>query len=231
MTAPWILVVEDEPLLGDLLVDNLHREGYEVELVTNGKRALERIEKGNIDLVVLDLMLPGLNGLDILRSVRQAQNTVPILVLSALANNEQRIQGLSLGADDYLGKPFQLRELLLRVAALLRRSKPAPASTDAGILRFGGNTIDLATYTATTEAGEEHPLTQKEAALLHYLAGNAGRVVSRSEILDAVWGRGEWPTQRTIDNFIARFRKLFEANPRDPQHFHTLRGVGYKFVE
>ncbi len=228
MTAAWILVVEDEPLLGELITENLREEGYAAEHVSDGASALERLDRGGVDLVILDLMLPKVPGLDVLKQLRKRQDSVPVLILSALSSEEQRIQGLRLGADDYLGKPFSLRELLLRVAALLRRTK-APVAAPPHTITFGGNEIDIDTYFARTFSGIEHKLTQKEAMLLRFLAGNANRVVSRTEILDAVWGRAAFPTERTIDNFIARFRKLFERDPRHPTHFHTLRGVGYRF--
>ena len=227
-SSAWILVVEDESLLGTLVVDNLRREGYTVELCSDGESAWQRIQQGQLDLVVLDLMLPRMHGLDVLRELRGSGNRVPVLVLSALGRDEQRIQGLQLGADDYLTKPFQLDELLLRVANLLRRSKELPHRSDP-LLRFGGNVIDVDRHVATCHDGKEEKLTAKETMLLRYLAGNAGHVIPRAELVDAIWGSDADPTLRTIDNFIARFRKIFEADPRKPQHFHTLRGVGYRF--
>ncbi len=229
MKPVWILVVEDEPLLGELIADNLRHEGYGAELVGDGKSALERLRAGGIDLVVLDIMLPGLDGFRVLETLRKEGNDVPVLILSARARDLDRVKGLSLGADDYLGKPFNLRELLLRVKALLRRTLEQEPRKPLSTLEFGGNRVDLETFTARTHDGREVRLTQREAQLLRYLAGKAGKVVSRKEILDDVWGLDAVTTPRTIDNFIARFRKLFEPDPRAPRHFHTLRGVGYRF--
>lgn len=229
MTPPWILVVEDDPLLGQLLVDNLSHEGYGTELIADGQEALDRLHSGGVDLMVLDLMLPGRSGLEVLATIREESMNVPVLILSALGEARDRIKGLSLGADDYLPKPFNLRELLLRVKGLLRRLKEAPREKEQVRLAIGAHEVDLETYLVKTADGNEHRLTQKEAMLLRYLAGNAGRVVSRRDILDSVWGTDSYPSTRTIDNFIARFRKLFEADPRNPVHFHTLRGVGYRF--
>ncbi len=229
MSSPWILVVEDEPLLGELLVDNLRHEGYGTELVQDGRTALERIREGGIDLVILDLMLPGIDGLKILETLRGEDNPVPVLILSARSRDLDRVKGLALGADDYLGKPFNLRELLLRVQALLRRALKKEALEPIRKIEFGGNRVDLDTFEAVTHDGTEVQLTNREAQLLRYLAGKPRKVVSRKELLDNIWGLDAATTPRTIDNFIARFRKLFEKDPRDPVHFHTLRGVGYRF--
>ena len=229
MSPAWIVIVEDEPLMGQLIVDNLSHEGYGTELVTDGESAIRRLSTGPCDLVILDVMLPERSGLEVLGEIRQSGNQVPVLVLSALGQDQDRIRGLSLGADDYLAKPFHLRELLLRVKALLRRSQPEVGATRETKLHVGGHVIDLETYEARTVGGECHRLTQKEAMLLRYLVGNSGKVVTRHDILDTVWGLDAEPTTRTIDNFIARFRKLFEDDPRHPKHFLTLRGVGYRF--
>lgn len=228
MSAPWILIVEDEPLLGELLSDNLGHEGYGTELVTDGKKALERIETGGIDLVILDLMLPKMSGLQILKKVRETGNEIPVLILSARSRDVDRIKGLDLGADDYLGKPFNLKELLLRVRALLRRSTSQGDRCHAK-MEFAGNTIDFETNDVITASGEHYHMSQKEAMLLRLMLGNPGRVISRREILDSIWGINSLPTTRTVDNYIARFRKLFESDQKAPKHFHTLRGVGYRF--
>jgi len=229
MSPAWIVVVEDEPLMGQLIVDNLNHEGYGTEWITDGQSAVQRLNQGPCDLVILDIMLPGRSGLEVLAEIRNNGNLVPVLVLSALGHEQDRIRGLSLGADDYLPKPFHLRELLLRVKALLRRSQPDAVPARETKLHIGAHEIDLETYEARTVDGESYRLTQKEAMLLRYLVGNSGKVVSRHDILDTVWGLDAEPTTRTIDNFIARFRKLFEEDPRQPKHFLTLRGVGYRF--
>ncbi len=230
MSQAWVLVVEDEPLLGELLVDNLRHEGFGAELVQDGRDAWERLQHGGVDLVILDLMLPSLSGLQVLERLRGSGSEIPVLILSARASEEDRIKGLRLGSDDYVGKPFNLRELLLRVRALLKRAGPSPQiATPSSILCFGSHEIDLESFDVTTAKGETAHLSKKEAMLLRYLYGNAGRVVTRNDILDAVWGIDEYPSPRTVDNFIAKFRKLFEEDPRHPVYFHTLRGVGYRF--
>lgn len=230
MTAPWILIVEDEPLLGELLADNLRHAGFAPELVTDGIEAWDRLQRGGIDLLLLDLMLPSLSGFDVLRRLRELGSRLPVLILSARSSDEERIRGLSLGADDFVAKPFNIRELVLRVRALLRRAqeRPDPEETPL-VLEIAGHTVDLASFEVRRQDGAVERLTAREAHLLRYLVGHAGRVVSRNDILDAVWGRDAYPTPRTIDNFIARFRKLFESDARQPRHFLTLRGVGYRF--
>ncbi len=229
MTPPWILIIEDEPFLGELIAENLRREGYQTELIPDGLQGWERLQQGGIDLLLLDLMLPGMSGLELLKKLRAIDTELPVLILSARAEDEDRIKGLSLGADDYLGKPFHLEELLLRVRVQIRRSKHIQGVQSPQEFSFGGNTVDPTTYEAMTFNSEKVPLTRKEVSLLQYLVARPGKVVSRKEILDDLWGRDAYPSPRTIDNFIARFRKLFEKDPRKPRHFHTLRGVGYRF--
>ncbi|MEZ5990286.1 MAG: response regulator transcription factor [Planctomycetota bacterium] len=231
MSGARLLVVEDEPLIGRLVADNLRHEGYEVELVPDGGRGLERAQSGEFDLVLLDLMLPTLPGLELLKRLRAGGATLPVLILSARGHEQDRIQGLKLGADDYLPKPFHLQELLLRIRALLRRTNhdPAPEGQTAAELVIGGVRADFGRCEVSLADGSVEKLSAREAQLLQLLVEHEGKVVERRELMERVWNHDEDPNPRTIDNFIARFRKLFEDDPRQPRHFLTLRGVGYRF--
>jgi DNA-binding response OmpR family regulator len=223
----WILVAEDEPVLGEMLVDNLQLESYHAELVRSGTEALARMEKGGIDLLLLDVMLPGCDGFTVLHRLRQRGDTTPVLILSARSADQDRIRGLELEADDYLTKPFNLRELLLRVDALLRRSRaPSPG---ADTLSFGGNTIDFRAMRAKTWAGEDAELTATEVRLLKLLSAHSGTVVSRKIVVEHLFGSTAPLTVRTLDNVVLRLRKLFERNPGEPAHLHTVRGLGFRF--
>ena len=225
----WILVAEDEPLLGEMLVDNLQLESYHAELVRTGPDALLRMEKGGIDLLLLDVMLPGCDGFTVLHRLRKRGDTTPVLILSARSADRDRIKGLELEADDYLTKPFNLRELLLRVDALLRRTRAPSPGTDT--LSFGGNRIDFRTMRAKTFAGEEVELTTTEARLLKLLAAHAGTVVSRKIVVEHLFGSTAPLTVRTLDNIVLRLRKLFERAPSEPTHLQTLRCLGFRFDE
>lgn len=226
-----ILVVEDETHLAEGIRENLEIEGHEVTIAADGTRGLEAIRAGGIDLVLLDVMLPGLDGFTVCEMARAEGITTPVLFLTARGSADDRIRGLEAGGDDYLAKPFHLKELLLRVSAMLRRRTWYGAMPDAGaILRFGGNEVDFRSYQAKAWDGREQALTQKEAMILKALAERPGEVVGREEILDRVWGYDVFPSTRTIDNFIVRLRRRFERDPDDPRHFHTVRGVGYRFT-
>jgi len=223
-----ILLVEDEDAIRDLLKLNLELEGYEVETAPNGKDALKKISGAHFDLLILDIMLPEVSGLQIAEHFRLNDRETPILMLTAKDTSADRIAGLKLGADDYLTKPFVLEELLLRIQNLLRRSqKGAILSSDT--YAFNGNEINFVNYSATTPNGTIE-LTKKEALLLKLLIDRKNEVVSRQQILQSVWGYDVYPSTRTIDNFILSFRKYFETNPKEPVYFHSIRGVGYKFV-
>lgn len=225
-----ILVVEDEESLRETLVLNLELEGYEPVGASSGIEAAELLKNQHFDLAILDIMLPGMNGLELCTSIRISGNTTPILMLTARDSPEDRIEGLRTGADDYLGKPFHLEELLLRIRNLLRRTESDPLEGPlAPWLHFGENTVDFQTFEATTPRGT-FSLTKKECALLRLLSERPGEVVSRSQILQIVWGYDVYPSTRTIDNFILNFRKHFEEDPKDPKHFHSVRGVGYRFT-
>jgi DNA-binding response OmpR family regulator len=223
------LVVEDEPMLGEMVCDNLRLDGHNAELARTGRAALERLERGGIDLVILDLMLPEIDGFAVLRQLRSRGDATPVLILSARSADADRIRGLELHADDYLTKPFNLRELLLRVAALLRRSERIPAGAD--VLRFGGHEVDCQALTARTAGGRSVRLTVSEMRLLRYLASRPDVVLTRREIAAHVLGPGTVPSARTLDNLVLSLRKLFEHDRRAPRFIETVRGVGWRFRE
>lgn len=223
----WILIAEDERQLGEMLCDNLTHESYHVEHVLTGPRALERMQRGGIDLLILDIMLPGKDGFQVLQELRDRGDQTPVLILSARTDDQDRIRGLELQADDYLTKPFNLRELLLRVEALLRR-RPAPAAGD-DTLRFGGNEVDFRAMTALCHNGETATLTATETKLLKLLSGHASTVVSRRVVVEHLFGSTAPRTVRTLDNVVLHLRKLFEKDSSNPRHLHTVRGVGFRF--
>ena len=225
-----ILVVEDERSLALGLAENLAAEGHQVELAGDGEAALSNLAAATFDLVLLDVMLPGMDGFEVCRAMRARSQATPVLFLTARGAADDRIRGLEAGGDDYLAKPFHLKELLLRVAAILRRGHWYGATAEGErVLHFGENEVDFASYRGRSFDGAEQELTQKEAMILRALAERSGEVVSREEILEKVWGYELYPSTRTIDNFILRLRKRFERDPESPVHFHTVRGVGYRF--
>jgi two-component system alkaline phosphatase synthesis response regulator PhoP len=226
-----VLVVEDELHLAEGIRANLEAEGYAVEVVGDGEAALERWRDGEIDLIVLDVMLPLRDGFSVCEEIRRGGGRVPILFLTAKNTEDDRVRGLEAGGDDYLGKPFNLRELLLRVRGMVRRQAWYGALPPTGdTLRIGEKTVDFRSYLVEDEAGERVLLAQKEIMILKVLAERAGEVVSREEILDRVWGYDVFPSTRTVDNFIVRLRRRFESDPAEPRYFHTVRGVGYRFT-
>ena len=228
-TTPRILVVDDEPHLVDGIRENLEAEGYVAEGAYDGEQGLERALNGDYSLIILDVMMPKMDGVTLCRELRRAGRQTPVLFLTVKAAATDRVEGLAAGGDDYMAKPFHLDELLLRVAAIIKRTAwyTRPASTP---LEFGGNTVDFETYRATAWDGTAHELTHKEAMILRVLAEHADHVVTREAILDQVWGYEIFPSTRTVDNFIVRLRKRFERNPESPDHIHTVRGVGYRFT-
>ncbi len=225
--TPRVLVVEDEPVLREVLVDNLLDEGLAVESCGDGLQAVQLWPESRPDLVVLDVMLPGMDGFELCERMRRTGDTTPVLFLSARGQPEDRIRGLSAGGDDYLVKPFNLTEFLLRVNNMLRRKGWSPDST---LLRFGGHTVDFRSWRAHLSDGSEEELGEREHGILRLLARHEGEVVSREQILDEVWGRDAWPTSRTVDNVMVRLRRMFEPEPANPVHFHTIWGVGYRFT-
>jgi two-component system alkaline phosphatase synthesis response regulator PhoP len=230
MSEGRLLIVEDEENLARGIQENLEAEGFETEVEGRGQKALERILGETWDLVLLDVMLPDLDGLTVCESVRNAGNDVPVLFLTARGGVDDRIRGLEAGGDDYLAKPFHLDELLLRIKAILRRRLQIEEVRSKGsVLRFGGNWFDFASFEGQSFDGKKQTLTKKEAMILKLLSERVGEVVSRDEILDRVWGYDLFPSSRTVDNFIVRLRKRFEPE-EDPRFFHTVRGVGYRFT-
>ncbi len=224
-----ILLVEDEEHIAQGLVFNLEQEGYRVTHVETGGEALEAFTKESFDLVVLDLMLPDSHGIDICRQMRESSAQLPILILTALGEEQHRINGLQAGADDYLAKPFNLDEFLLRVSGMLKRSAwYQPEIDKSEPYEFGDNSIDLRNLQATTNKGTVQ-LTELEGRMLEIFFANEGETLTRAELLKSVWGMTEDTETRTLDNFIVRLRKYFEKDPSDPQHFHTVRGRGYRF--
>lgn len=227
-----ILLVEDEENLQEALKLNLELEGYEVSVSRDGAHALKAFRQEHFDLIILDVMLPELDGISVCETIRLKDTTVPILILSAKNSSADRVLGLKKGADDYLTKPFNLEELLLRVQKLIKKSgqisERAPLPEIYG---FGKNKIDFKAAEAVNHLGEKIVLTRKELMLLKLLIENKNEVVTREKILQAVWGYNVYPTTRTIDNFILSFRKYFEEDSRNPRYFHSARGVGYKFTE
>ncbi len=227
-----ILLVEDEENLHEALKLNLELEGYDVTSVFDGAAALRAVEEEYFDLIILDVMLPEMDGITVAETIRIGNNEVPILILSAKNSSADRVLGLKKGADDYLTKPFNLEELLLRVHKLIDKNKKLQdKSTLGNSYTFGENTVDFKAQEASTHAGEKIQLSKKETMLLKLLIENKNEVVPREKILQAVWGYNVYPTTRTIDNFILNFRKYFELDSRNPKYFHSVRGVGYKYSE
>ena len=230
MISKHILLVEDEEHLLKTIQLNLELEGYTVAPAITGIEALKEFRKNNFDLVILDVMLPEINGFEVCEEIRKENTQLPVLFLTAKSSGSDRVQGLKLGADDYLTKPFNLEELLLRVQILLRRTNNPVAEKPLEFYTFGDNEINFITYEIKGVDKRKTEISKREIALLKLLISRVGEVVSREEILDNVWGADVYPTSRTIDNYILAFRKYFEKNQKDPQHFHSIRGVGYKFT-
>lgn len=221
-----IILVEDEQSIAEAIILNLELESYDVKHIDNGRIALNEIQAlANADLVILDVMLPEVDGIHICKELRMISNA-PVLFLSAKGTSTDKIEGLRSGGTDYLSKPFDLEELLLRVKILIGRN----VSTQTAVI--GDKKIDFKTYIVSDKDGNPvTELSKREVALLQLFINKQGEVISRDEILDKVWGTDQFPTARTIDNFILTFRKLFEENPKEPIYFHSIRGVGYKFTK
>lgn len=232
MSTPYsILLVEDEENLHEALKLNLELEGYSVASAFDGTTALQKVQQEYFDLIILDIMLPETDGISVTETLRIRKVEVPILILSARNTSSDRVLGLKKGADDYLTKPFNLEELLLRVQKLIEKNKKLLEKESTGdTYTFGKNQIDFHAQEAITKDGQRIQLSKKEAMLLKLLIENKNQVVPREKILQAVWGYNVYPTTRTIDNFILNFRKYFEEDSRHPQYFHSVRGVGYKYT-
>ena len=221
-----ILIIEDDISILEGLKDNLEFEGYRVITETNGKRGLNLALEKNVDLILLDIMLPGLNGYDICRKVKVKQPELPIIMLTARGSEIDKVSGLDTGADDYITKPFSLPELLARIRAALRRS-----GDDALVpenYSFGNIRLDFNKLQAYVD-GNEVSLSAKEFAIMEHFTRNEGKAVHRHDLLNEVWGYEAMPTTRTVDNFIMDLRKKLEADPSNPRHFLSVRGVGYRF--
>jgi two-component system alkaline phosphatase synthesis response regulator PhoP len=232
--VPRILVVEDDPHLAAGVIENLRAEGYEVSSAADGEQALGWLRAGSCALIVLDVMLPGIDGFAVCRTLREQGNNTPVLFLTARGDPADRVRGLESGGDDYLAKPFHLQELLLRVRAIIRRRDWYHSVSDTAataVLAFGGNEVDFRAFRARSWNGESQELTEKEAMILKVLAEHGGEIVSREDLLEKVWGYDVFPSTRTVDNFILRLRKRFERDPADPRHFLTVWGVGYRFLK
>lgn len=224
-----ILLVEDEADISDLVKLNLESEGYKVVTAKDGIDALQRIKEENFDLTIMDVMIPHVDGITVTENIRLSNTTMPILFLSARNSSQDRILGLKKGGDDYLTKPFNLEELLLRVQKLLGRSTVSNENPfTIHEYRFGNNYINFDSFEARGVNGS-FILTKKESMLLKLLIENKGQVVSREKILQTVWGYNVYPSTRTIDNFILAFRKYFEKDVKNPVYFQSMRGVGYRF--
>lgn len=229
-----VLAIEDDPAILRGLSDNLRFEGYEVVTATDGETGYRLERERKPDLILLDLMLPRMSGLELCRRLRGEGVRTPILMLTARSEEPDRVLGLDLGADDYVTKPFSVRELMARVRALLRRSQPGQdaVAEDAGLpdgLRFGEAEIDFRSYEARV-GGKPVEMTRKEFAVLRYLASREGEVVTRDDLLNEVWGYESYPSSRTVDNHVAGLRAKLERDASQPEHIKTVHGVGYKFV-
>lgn len=231
-SKPSILLVEDEENLHESLKLNLELEGYQLTSAFDGIQAMKAVQNEYFDLIIMDVMIPEMDGFSVTQNIRLTNTEVPILILSAKDSSADRVTGLKKGADDYLTKPFNLEELLLRVAKLIKKNKRLQEKSTVGdTYNFGGNSVDFKAQQATTARGEKIDLSKKEAMLLKLLIENKNEVVPREKILQSVWGYNVYPTTRTIDNFILSFRKYFEEDSRSPKYFHSVRGVGYKYAE
>ena len=230
-----ILVIEDEAHIAEGIKLNLSLQGYAVKIAGDGVSGIEFWKNWHPDLIVLDIMLPGIDGLSVLQNIRLEDERLPVLILSAKATDRDRIKGFSLGVDDYLTKPFNLEEFLLRIERLLTRvawEHEQVNGPDTGgfapVYEFGGNRIEFETGTARCQAGEI-TLTEQELKLLKLFVIHRGKPLPRKKILEIGWGYTGGMTTRTVDNFIVRFRKYFEVNPKKPMHFKSVRSVGYRF--
>lgn len=227
-----ILLVEDEENLRSTIRLNLEMEGYDITEARDGKIAFNQFRSAHFDLIILDVMLPEMDGYTLCQKIRLENTQVPIIFLTAKGAGDERVQGLKLGADDYLSKPFNLEELLLRISSLIRRGATSQKEkSEVNTYRFEKCEINFLTYDIVDIDGVKSQLPKREIQLLKLLIDRKNEVVSREEILRTVWEYDVYPSTRTIDNYIVNFRKYFEKNPREPKHFFSVRGVGYKFSD
>jgi two-component system alkaline phosphatase synthesis response regulator PhoP len=224
-----ILIIEDEADLVKGLKLNLADEGYEVDWASDGREGLRRALEEAPDLVILDIMLPGMNGLEVCRELRQKKANIPVIMLTAKGEEVDKVVGLEIGADDYITKPFSVRELLARIKAHLRREKMEPRNVPK-TFAFGDVEVDFVHF-KVRRAGREFDLTSLEVDILKYLVAHKGEVVSREALLDKIWGYEKFPTTRTIDNHILKLRKKIEEDPSRPRHIFSIYGEGYRFTD
>ncbi len=222
-----VLVVEDEPNLREPLVYLLEKEGYEVSEAEDGNKAISEFRSANIDLILLDLMLPGISGNEVCRIIR-AESQVPIIMITAKDTEIDKVVGLEIGADDYVTKPYSTRELLARMKAVLRRGAEPNAAIDSGVLKAGPVVMDLDRHTVSVN-GEQIQMPLKEFELLELLIENVNRVLTRGQIIDRVWGSNYFGDTKTLDVHVKRVRSKIEEDPSRPKHLLTVRGLGYKF--
>jgi DNA-binding response OmpR family regulator len=223
-----ILIVEDEPNMRLGLKDNLEFEGYQVGVATDGKRGLDEIVSNTYDLVLLDVMLPELSGFDVCKIARERGVVTPIILLTAKGEEIDKVLGLELGADDYITKPFGLRELLARIKAVLRRDQSKTSQSKE--VSIGKIRVNFSSYVATIDE-QAVKMSHKEFEILKYLWENRNDTVSRYQLLEDIWGYDEQPTTRTVDNFILKLRQKIEQYPEEPQIILTVHGIGYKMLE
>jgi DNA-binding response OmpR family regulator len=222
-----VLVVEDDRAIADLVCMYLRRDGFGTHVEGDGRGALDAVRRLRPVAVILDVGLPGMDGIEVCRTLRTGEDWTPVLFVTARDDEVDRVLGLELGADDYVTKPFSITELLARVRAVLRRAGARPTGLES--CRIGDIDIDFRTHQAH-RAGQRIDFTAREFDLLRYLVGHTGQVVTREQILNQVWGYEESPTTRTIDNFVAKLRQKIESSPHEPEHILTVHGAGYKFV-
>lgn len=223
-----ILVVEDEESLANTIALNLKLENYSVNIARSGSEALKSFKSGHtgLSLVLLDVMLPDVNGFELCKEFKTISPGVPVIFLTAKNQAADKISGLKLGADDYITKPFDLEELLLRISNLIKRTQKETTP----VFTFESCEINFQTFEVVDITGARQTLSKREIGLLELLTNNVNKVISRDEIIDKLWDINENASSRTIDNYILNFRKYFEPNPKEPKHFHSIRGVGYKFI-
>ncbi|MBA3663917.1 MAG: response regulator transcription factor [Bacteroidetes bacterium] len=226
--TPQIFIVEDEESLANTLALNLQLENFDVLVATNGQDALQTFNanSGSINLVLLDVMLPGISGFDLFKEFKKKNATVPVIFLTAKDQSADKISGLRLGADDYIVKPFELEELMLRINNVIKRNQKPSGE----VFTFNNGTVNFDTFEIKDIKGDTTTLSKREIGLLKLLTEGTNKVISRDEIINSLWGDNENASSRTIDNYILTFRKHFEENPKEPKHFHSIRGVGYKFT-
>jgi DNA-binding response OmpR family regulator len=224
-----ILVVEDEPNIGRGLKDNLEFEGYQIDLATDGAAGLNLILTNHYDLILLDVMMPEMSGFDVCKKAREKGIEVPIILLTAKSEEFDKVLGLELGADDYITKPFSLRELLARIKAVLRRGIVTEDGKAREEFVIGKLNVNFSTFVAA-DAGGPVKMSHKEFAILQYLVQRKNEIISRTDLLEKVWGYDESPTTRTVDNFIVKLRNKIEQDPNDPRIILTVHGTGYKLI-